>query len=123
HLFFTVGISGARTDAQDLSKISGKTIRLNEDGSIPSDNPFVNTVGALPEIYSYGHRMHEGLHYDTQTSTLWSTEFGELGGDEFNIIKAGANYGWPEVTFSREYSGQIISADSLREDVEAPVFQ
>src|SRR5690606_33225254 len=101
---------------QDLSRISGKTMRLNEDGSIPSDNPFLNRPGALPEIFSYGHRMHQGLLYDTMTSTLWSTEFGELGGDELNIIKAGANYGWPEVTFSREYNGRAISVDSLRED-------
>lgn len=121
HIYFTVGISGARMNAQDLSKPSGKTMRFNHDGSIPSDNPFVHTPGALPEIYSYGHRMHEGLTYDSKTNELWSTEFGELGGDEINIIKSGKNYGWPEVTFSLEYSGKIISKDSLRADVEPPI--
>jgi glucose/arabinose dehydrogenase/cytochrome c5 len=121
YLYFTVGESGKREYSQDLSNPSGKTMRFNDDGSIPADNPFVNTPGALPEVYSYGHRMHEGLTYDSKTGEIWSTEFGELGGDEINIIKSGANYGWPEVTFSLEYSGEIISKDSLREDIEPPV--
>jgi len=121
YLYFTVGIIGDRKNAQDLSNPAGKTMRLKDDGSIPSDNPFVRTPGALPEIYSYGHRMHEGLIYDSKTDKLWSTEFGEMGGDELNIIKAGANYGWPEVTFSLEYTGKILSKDSLRADIEPPV--
>jgi len=121
YLYFTVGISGDRKNAQDLSNPAGKTMRFNHDGSIPSNNPFVHTPGALPEIYSYGHRMHEGMMYDPKTDKIWSTEFGELGGDELNIIKPGANYGWPEVTFSLEYTGKIISKDSLRADIEPPV--
>jgi len=121
YIYFTVGIVGDRKNAQDLSNLSGKTMRLNHDGSIPSNNPFVHKPGALPEIYSYGHRMNEGLKYDPKTNKIWSTEFGELGGDELNIIKAGANYGWPDVTFSLEYSGKIISKDSLRADIEPPV--
>jgi glucose/arabinose dehydrogenase/mono/diheme cytochrome c family protein len=120
-LYFTVGVSGKRENAQDLSNPSGKTMRFNRDGSIPSSNPFVQTRGALPEIYSYGHRVHEGLTYNPRTDEIWSTEFGELGGDEINVIKPGANYGWPEVTFSLEYSGEIISKDSLREDIEPPI--
>lgn len=121
YLYFTVGITGERKNAQDLSKHAGKTMRLNDDGTIPADNPFRNIPGALPEIYSYGHRMHQGLLFDNRSSKLYATEFGELGGDELNVIKAGANYGWPEVTFSREYSGGAISPDSLRKDIKAPV--
>lgn len=121
YLYFTVGITGDRKNAQDLSKPAGKTMRLKDDGTIPADNPFTKVPGALPEIYSYGHRMHQGLFFDQRSSKLYATEFGELGGDELNVVKAGANYGWPQVTFSREYSGVAISPDSLRADIEAPV--
>lgn len=121
YLYFTVGIRGSRKNAQDLSNPSGKTMRFNDDGSTPDDNPFLDRLDALPEIYTYGHRMHEGLVCDPKTGVLWSTEFGELGGDELNIIKPGSNYGWPEVTYSLEYSGEIISKDSLRDDIEPPV--
>lgn len=121
HLYFTVGIRGDRKNAQDLSNPSGKTMRFYDDGSIPDDNPFLGNPDALPEIYTYGHRMHEGLVCDPETGVIWSTEFGELGGDELNIIKPGSNYGWPEVTYSLEYSGEIISKDSVRNDVESPV--
>lgn len=121
HVFFTVGIKGGRTTAQDLSVPDGKTMRFNEDGSIPSDNPFVKTKGALPEIYSYGHRVHEGLVRDPKSGRIFSTEFGELGGDELNVIKSGANYGWPLVSHSLEYNGSIISESPFREGIEAPV--
>lgn len=121
YLYFTVGITGERKNAQELSKHAGKTMRFNDDGTIPADNPFTKTQGALPEIYSYGHRMHQGLLFDHRSAKLYATEFGELGGDELNVVKAGANYGWPEVTFSREYSGLPISPDSLRADIAAPI--
>ena len=121
YLYFTVGITGERKNAQDLTKYAGKTMRLNDDGTIPADNPFTKVPGALPEIYSYGHRMHQGILFDQRTAKIYATEFGELGGDELNVIKAGANYGWPEVTFSREYSGLRISPDSLRADIAPPV--
>lgn len=121
HVFFTVGIKGSRTTAQDLSVPDGKTMRFNEDGTIPSDNPFVKTEGALPEIFTYGHRVHEGLVRDPKTGRIFSTEFGELGGDELNVIKAGANYGWPLVSHSLEYNGSIISESPFREGVVAPV--
>ncbi|MEJ7693088.1 PQQ-dependent sugar dehydrogenase [Daejeonella sp.] len=120
-LFMTAGIAGPRTNAQDLSTVAGKTLRFNDDGSIPKDNPFVNKAGALPEIFSYGHRMHQGLALNPKTGKLFSTEFGELGGDELNIIKPGANYGWPEVSYSLEYSGAVLAKDSLRAGIEAPV--
>jgi len=121
YLYYTIGIRGERMNAQDLSNSSGKTMRFHDDGTIPDDNPFVNTPGALPEIYTYGHRMHEGLVFDPKSGKLWSNEFGELGGDEVNILKAGANYGWPLVTFSLEYSGERISADSVKKGFEPPV--
>lgn len=121
YVFFTVGIKGERKNAQDLSVPDGKTMRLKDDGSIPADNPFVNTPGALPEIYSYGHRMHEGLVCDPKTGNILSTEFGELGGDELNVIKRGLNYGWPIVTFSLEYNGSIISKSPFLEGMEPPV--
>jgi len=120
-LFMTAGITGARTNAQDLLNVAGKTLRFNDDGSIPKDNPFVNRSGALPEIFSYGHRMHQGLSLNPKNGKLYSTEFGELGGDELNIVKRGANYGWPEVSFSLEYSGAVLAKDSLRADIEAPI--
>jgi glucose/arabinose dehydrogenase len=122
YLYFSVGIRGDRKNAQDLSNPSGKTMRFNDDGTIPPDNPFIKTAGALPEIYTYGHRMHEGLVQNVQTGILWSSEFGELGGDEINVLRPGANYGWPEVTFSLEYSGKRITQDSLRNDVDPPVY-
>ncbi len=122
YLYFTVGIRGDRKNAQDLSNPSGKTMRFHDDGTIPVDNPFIKRKGALPEIYTYGHRMHEGLVQNIKTGELWSSEFGELGGDEINVLKSGANYGWPEVTFSLEYNGKRISPDSLRADVHPPVF-
>lgn len=121
YLFFTVGIAGARKNAQDLTVPTGKTMRFNDDGTIPKDNPFVNVPGALPEIWSYGHRMHQGLLYDPKLDRLLNMEFGEMGGDELNVVKRGANYGWPLVTFSKEYTGAVISPDSLREGIEAPL--
>lgn len=120
YLFFTVGIRGVRQNAQDKSKPQGKTMRLHDDGSIPSDNPFVDMPGALPEIYSYGHRMHEGLIIHHETGELWSSEHGEKGGDEVNIIQHGLNYGWPESTYSLNYDGTIIT-DTLREGMEPPI--
>ena len=121
HVFFTVPMKGPRTNSQDLSVPDGKTMRFNEDGSIPADNPFVKTKGALPEIYTYGHRVNEGLVRDPKTGRILSTEFGELGGDELNEIKAGANYGWPLVSWSLEYTGLIISESPFREGMTPPI--
>ena len=122
YLLFSVGIRGARRNAQDLSAYSGKTMRLRDDGTIPSDNPFANTPGALPEIYTYGHRMHEGLVRHPVTGEIWSSEHGPMGGDELNIIRAGLNYGWPEVTYGLNYDSTLISPDTLREGMEPPVY-
>ena len=126
YLFFTVGQRGIGKlhrwlTAQDLSLSSGKIMRFNDDGSIPKDNPFVDNPDALPEIYSYGHRQPQGLVLHPSTNELWSHEHGENGGDELNILKAGANYGWPDVTFSTNYDNTPISQDTIREGIETPV--
>lgn len=121
YLYFTVGIHSARNNAQSLLNFDGKTMRLNDDGSIPKDNPFVGNKDALPEIFTYGHRMHQGMRRDPKTGKMIIVEFGELGGDELNTLKAGANYGWPLATFSLEYNGEIISKSPYLEGVEPPI--
>ena len=92
-------------DPQSLSSIGGKVIRLNDDGSIPADNPFVNTPGARGEVYSYGHRGALGLAVHPETGAIFQNENGPNGGDEINLIKPGVNYGWPIVSLGRTYPG------------------
>src|SRR4051812_33189770 len=94
HLFFTLGERGAMQNAQDLKNGLGKIHRVNDDGSVPQDNPFVNTPGADATIWSYGHRNPEGLAWEPSTGRLWESEHGPTGGDEINIIEKGHNYGW-----------------------------
>ena len=98
HLFYTLGDRQVVMDAQDLSKPTGKIHRVNDDGSVPKDNPFVNRPGALPTIWSYGHRHPQGLARDPVTGKLWESEHGPQGGDEINIIEPGHNYGWGVIT-------------------------
>lgn len=104
---------------QDLSSDVGKILRLNDDGTIPKDNPFVGKAGAKPEIYSLGHRTVLGLTFKPGTNELWETENGPQGGDEVNIIKAGKNYGWPLVTYGRDYDGKRLPGPS-RDGFEPP---
>lgn len=118
HLFLTSGERGQRDSAQTLSNHFGKVIRLNDDGSVPSDNPFVNTPGALPEIWSYGHRNPQGLLYDSETKQLWDTEHGPMGGDELNLVEPGKNYGWPVITYGINYDSTIISNLTEKEGME-----
>jgi glucose/arabinose dehydrogenase len=94
-------------DAQDPSNVGGKILRLNEDGTVPSDNPFVGRSGYRPEIYALGVRNALALVFHPQTGELWETENGPQGGDEINVIKAGRNYGWPIVSYGRAYSGEL----------------
>ena len=101
-----------RQQAQSLGSHLGKVIRINDDGSIPSDNPFVNDAKAAPEVLSYGHRNIQGLAVDPTTNQIWATEHGARGGDEVNRIESGENYGWPVATHSREYSGGLISPET-----------
>jgi len=110
-----------RKQAQELSSHFGKVLRLRDDGSAPPDNPFVAQAGVKPEIYSYGHRNIQGMAYDAVTARVWANEHGSRGGDELNVIAAGNNYGWPEVTYSMEYWGPPISNQTQRPDVTDPV--
>ena len=98
HLFYTLGERGVMENAQDLSKPTGKIHRVNDDGSVPKDNPFVGKAGALPTIWSYGHRNPQGLAWDPVSGKLWESEHGPQGGDEINIIEPGKNYGWGVIT-------------------------
>ncbi len=98
-----------RMKAQTLDNDYGKILRIRDDGSIPPDNPFVGRPGALPEIFSYGHRNAYGLAYHPETGELWESEIGPLGGDEINILHPGHNYGWPLVSTGRNYTGTPVS--------------
>ena len=118
-LYMTVGERTDRDKAQDPSNHNGTILRLTEDGTVPPDNPFVGRAEFRPEIYSYGHRNPQGLAFHPETGDLWSSEHGPQGGDELNIIEPG-NYGWPVVTFGREYTGQIITDKPWREGIEQP---
>lgn len=109
-----------RKQAQNRRSHLGKIIRLNDDGTIPNDNPFVESPDADPAIWSYGHRNIQGLTFDSQSRRIWSTEHGARGGDELNLLEAGENYGWPLVTHSREYSGGIISNQQSRPGMVDP---
>jgi len=111
-----------REDSQKLDSLMGKVIRLNDDGSIPSDNPFVGQENARPEIWSYGHRNPQGLIYDKLANTLFLHEHGPRGGDEINVIEPGANYGWPAITYGIEYSGAQISPYTELPNMEQPML-
>lgn len=108
-------------EAQRLNNHLGKLVRLNMDGTIPADNPFADQPGKLAEIYSYGHRNPQGLHYDAQTGELYESEHGPYGGDEINVIAAGGNYGWPLATEGVNYPGNRISPHDQLEDVRSPI--
>ena len=108
-------------EAQNLDNHLGSIVRLNDDGSVPEDNPFVGREDARPEIFSYGHRNVQGLALEPETGTLWAHEHGPQGGDEVNILKPGANYGWPAITYGIDYSGAIISEKTEAPGMEQPV--
>jgi glucose/arabinose dehydrogenase len=111
-----------REQAQDLSSDLGKIVRLNDDGSVPRDNPFLGQASARPEIYSWGHRNPQGLAFDASTGRLYETEHGPRGGDEFNLISAHSNYGWPVITYGMDYSGAYVSPYSQRAGLEQPLI-
>jgi len=107
-LFITLGERFKFEPAQDLTNHLGKIVRINPDGSVPEDNPFIGQQDAQPEIWSYGHRNPQGAAINPKTGKLWETEFGPLGGDELNIPAPGANYGWPVVSWGKHYDGRDI---------------
>ena len=119
-LFVTIGDRGHRPNAQDLGTHAGTILRLNPDGTAPADNPFVGRAGVLPEIWSYGHRNPQGLAFDPETGKLWSQEHGPRGGDEVNLVERGRNYGWPTITYGRNYSGTKITDETARAGMEQP---
>lgn len=121
YLYFTIGERGQRDHAQDLGRPNGKVHRVHDDGRIPVDNPFVNTPGALPSIWTYGHRNPQGLALDPASGELYELEHGPRGGDELNRLQAGRNYGWPVITYGIEYSGEPIAASTHRDGMEQPV--
>jgi glucose/arabinose dehydrogenase len=123
YVYFSIGDRGSRDkNPQDLSRDGGKIYRLHIDGRIPKDNPFVNQKSAKPAIWSYGHRNPQGMWFDKTTQTLWSHEHGPRGGDELNIIKAGANYGWPVVSYGVNYSGTSFTDIQEKDGMQSPVL-
>ncbi|MBR7887914.1 PQQ-dependent sugar dehydrogenase [Marinomonas sp. A79] len=121
HVFFSVGDRGNRDNAQNLTNHAGSILRLNLDGSVPESNPFVTHANIRNEIWSYGHRNPQGLFYDTSTQTFWSNEHGPRGGDEINLIRPGANYGWPIVSYGKEYrDASTIGEGQVKEGIDNP---
>jgi glucose/arabinose dehydrogenase len=123
-LFITMGErSNQRQEAQNLGNHLGKVLRINRDGSVPEDNPFVGREGVRPEIYSYGHRNPQGLAVNPRDGRVWEQEHGARGGDEMNVLKPGANYGWPEVAYGVNYDGSTIGSGRREAaGVEQPLF-
>lgn len=121
YLYFPIGERGGMMQAQDLSSPVGKIFRLHDDGRVPADNPFVNRKGAIPGIWSYGHRNPQGLAIDPSIGALYSTEHGPRGGDELNLIQPGRNYGWPVVTYGMNYDGSPMVSETEKEGIEKPL--
>ncbi|MDZ7710533.1 MAG: PQQ-dependent sugar dehydrogenase [Roseovarius sp.] len=121
HLYATIGDRGDRPSAQDLARENGSVIRIGRDGTIPADNPFAETEGARPAIWSYGHRNPQGAARDPD-GAIWVVEHGARGGDEINRIRRGANYGWPVISYGRHYSGAKIGEGTHKEGMEQPEF-
>jgi glucose/arabinose dehydrogenase len=121
-LFLTLGERFKFDPAQDVSNHLGTVVRINPDGSVPSDNPFVGRSDARPEIWSYGHRNVQGAAIQPGTGVLWTLEFGPLGGDELNIPQPGGNYGWPLVSWGKHYSGEPIPDPPTRPDLLDAVY-
>jgi glucose/arabinose dehydrogenase len=123
YLYFGVGDRGDHfVFPQKLDNHHGKVHRIKDDGSIPQDNPFVNTSGAMPSIYSYGHRNPQGTTMHPLTGRIWESEHGPKGGDELNLIAPGVNYGWPVISYGINYNGTILTELTEKEGMEQPVF-
>ncbi|MBA2622527.1 MAG: PQQ-dependent sugar dehydrogenase [Chthoniobacterales bacterium] len=123
YMFFSIGERGEMQNAQRLENVKGKVHRLHDDGRVPADNPFAKQAGARASIWSYGNRNVQGLRIQPGTGVLWATEHGPRGGDELNVIRRGANYGWPVITYGIDYGGSKISDISAKAGMEQPVVQ
>ena len=121
YVYFSVGERQQPQLAQDLSTPYGKIHRLHDDGRVPRDNPFAARAGALPSIWSYGHRNPQGLTRHTRAPEIWSVEHGPKGGDELNLLRRAANYGWPLVSFGTHYDGKPVGDSPYLEGVEPPI--
>lgn len=121
-LFFTIGERGQGDRAQDPSDHAGSVLRINPDGSVPEDNPFVEQENAAPEIWSIGHRNPQGMVFDPVTNSIWVVEHGARGGDEVNHVEPGKNYGWPVISYGVHYSGQKIGVGTEAEGYEQPEY-
>ncbi|MCF6348840.1 MAG: PQQ-dependent sugar dehydrogenase [Flavobacteriaceae bacterium] len=123
YLYFSVGDRGNRDEnPQDINRDNGKIYRINDDGSIPKDNPFIHKPNAKPAIYSYGHRNPQGMTKHPLTGKIWTHEHGPKGGDEINIIKKGKNYGWPKISYGINYSGTSFTDHTSLPNMEQPLF-
>src|SRR5690606_10870904 len=123
-LFLALGDRySAMQDAQTLNNHNGKVVRINADGSAPEDNPYADRSGALPEIWSIGHRNIQGAAIHPVTGKLWTGEHGPQGGDELNIAEPGKNYGWPIITYGENYGGGKIGEGTHKEGMEQPVYK
>lgn len=120
-LFVTLGDRGDAASAQDRANFNGAIVRVNRDGTVPADNPFVGQPGIRPEIWSFGHRNPQGAALDS-AGQLWAVEHGARGGDEVNRIRKGANYGWPVIAYGRHYSGGRIGEGTSKPGMEQPEF-
>jgi glucose/arabinose dehydrogenase/cytochrome c553 len=123
YLYITMGDRGAeKENPQNLQRYAGKTHRIKDDGSIPADNPFVNTPGAVPSIFSYGHRNQQGMVMHPKTGAIWTHEHGPRGGDEINVVEKGKNYGWPAISYGINYNGTVLTKNSSAEGMEQPLL-
>lgn len=120
-LYFTIGDMGRADDSQDLSKATGKIYRINRDGSIPKDNPLYGKPGVIQAIYSWGNRNAQGIAQHPTTGVIYTSEHGPQGGDELNILKNGANYGWPVITYGIDYDGSVITNLTHKDGMEQPI--
>ena len=120
-LYFSVGDRGTQDNAQNINNHAGKVMRLKDDGGVPADNPLVGKANARPEIFSWGHRNVQGMAMNPSNGLMYTHEHGPRGGDEVNVLKKGANYGWPTITFGLNYNGTIVSEDTAREGLEQPI--
>ncbi|WP_299365802.1 PQQ-dependent sugar dehydrogenase [Winogradskyella sp.] len=122
YLYFTIGDRGDReVNPQDITRDCGKVYRINDDGTIPTDNPFFNKESAKKAIYSYGHRNPQGMTLHPKTGAIWTHEHGPKGGDEINIIEAGKNYGWPVISYGINYNGTKFTDITEKEGMEQPL--
>jgi len=122
NVYFSIGERGNRDEnPQDITRDGGKVYRLKDDGNVPTDNPFYASAEAKKAIYSYGHRNPQGMEVHPETKEIWLHEHGPMGGDEINVVKKGANYGWPIITYGKNYSGIPITDKTAQVGMEQPI--